>query len=112
MKFRDRLTGDVAVFELSGKVMGGPDATLFRGRVQEYVALNKNKILIDLARVRWTNSQGLGMLLGTLKTVEGAGGRLALANIDSIESLLAVSRLASVFELYDSCDDALRELSA
>jgi len=112
MKFRDHLAGDIAIFELSGKIMGGTDATLFRGRMQEYVALNKRKVLLDLAGVRWTNSQGLGMLLGALKTMQGVGGRLALANIDSVESLLAISRLASLFEHYESRDDALRGLSS
>ncbi len=111
MKFTDHLNGDVAIFELSGKIMGGSDATMFRGRMQEYVALNKRKVLLDLAGVRWTNSQGLGMLLGALKTMQGVGGRLALTNIDSIESLLAISRLATVFEHYETRADALRGLA-
>jgi len=111
MKFKDHLDGNVAVFELSGRMMGGPEATLFHGRLHEYVTLNKRHILLDLAGVNWTNSQGLGMLINALKTVNGAGGRLALANIDGVESLLAISRLASFFEHYDSAEDAMRSLA-
>ena len=111
MKFRDHLDGQIAIFELSGKIMGGPDATMFQGRVNEYVNINKNRILVDLAGVQWTNSCGLGMLISALKTVQQSGGRLALTNIERIQSLLAVSRMAMFFEHFDTRDDALRSLN-
>ena len=110
MRFRDHLDGQIAVFELSGKIMGGKDSTMFQGRINEYVNLNRNHILVDLGGVQWTNSQGLGMLIGALKTVRRTGGRLALTNIESLRSLLAVSRLATVFEHFDNREEALRSL--
>ncbi len=112
MRFKDSLDGQVAVFELSGKLLGGPEATLFQGRIGEYVNLNKNKILVDLGGVKWTNSRGLGMLIAALKAVESSGGRMALTNIETVRSLLAVSRLATVFEHFDSRDEALRILKS
>lgn len=112
MRFRDHLDGKVAVFELTGKIMGGNDSTLFQGRVNEYVNINLNHILVDLGGVQWTNSQGLGMLIAALKTVRKSGGRLALTNIESVRSLLAVSRMATVFEHFDNRDDALRSLQS
>lgn len=111
MKFKDRLDGEVAIFELSGKIMGGPDATMFHGRMFEYISLNKRKFLVDLAGVQWTNSQGLGMLLGALNAARSVDGRLVLTNIESIRSLMAVSRLTSMFEHYGTREDALRHLS-
>ncbi|HOD65555.1 MAG TPA: STAS domain-containing protein [candidate division Zixibacteria bacterium] len=110
MRFRDHLDGRIAVFELSGKIMGGRDSTLFQGRVNEYVNINRNRILIDMAGVEWTNSRGLGMLIAALRLVQGSGGRLALTNIERVRSLLAVSRLATVFEHFDSRADALEAL--
>ena len=111
MRFKDHLDGQVAVFELSGKIMGGNDATMFHGRVNEYVSINKNNIVIDLAGVQWSNSRGLGMLIGALKTVQNSGGRLALCNIERIQSLLVVSRMAMFFEHFETRDDALRSLN-
>ena len=110
MKFNDYLTGNVAVFELSGKLMGGENATMFYGRLMEYINLNKNRILLDMDRVDWTNSCGLGMLLMALKTVNNAGGKIALSNIDNLESLLATTKLVTVFDHFDSNEKAMASL--
>jgi anti-sigma B factor antagonist len=68
--------------------------------------------VIDLARTDWMNSVGLGMLISALTTVRNAGGRLVLANIDKIESILTITRLISVFEHFDSRDAALKSFAA
>jgi anti-sigma B factor antagonist len=106
MRIKDHLSGNIAVFELSGKIMGGREATLFHGRIQEYINLNKRNILVDMSNVGWTNSEGLGMLLAARKRVNDAGGRLALTNIESVVSLMALTRLATVFEHFDNRADA------
>jgi len=54
------------------------------------------------------NSVGLGMLISALTTVKNSGGRLVLANITKIESILTMTRLITVFEHYDSRDEALK----
>jgi len=110
MKFKDYLAENIAVFEFSGKLMGGETATMFQGRLMEYINLNKNKILLDLNQVDWTNSRGLGMLLLAFTTVNNAGGRIALSNIDNLESLLATTRLATIFEHFDSKEKAMSAL--
>ena len=62
MNFTDRLQEDVVVFRLSGKLDGGEEATRFRGRLHEYLDLNKKNVLVDLAKVEGTTSPGLGLL--------------------------------------------------
>lgn len=107
MKFEDSLTNNIVVFEVSGKIMGGDEATLFHGRVRENINLNKKNVIINLAKVDWINSVGLGMLISALTTVKNAGGRLVLVNITSVESILSLTRLIKVFENYDSLQTAL-----
>ena len=111
MKFEDKLEGDVVVFELSGKIMGGEETTMFHGKVHEYISLNKNHMVADLAKVDWMNSVGLGMFISAFTTVKNAGGRLVLANIDSIESILTMTRLITVFEHFDSREAAMKSLA-
>jgi anti-sigma B factor antagonist len=108
MKFEDHLDGNVVVLEVSGKIMGGEETTMFHGKIHEYINHNKKNFIIDLAKVDWMNSIGLGMLISAMTTVKNAGGKLALANIDKIESILTITRLISVFDHYDSRDDALK----
>lgn len=107
MRFEDTLTDDVVVFEVSGKIMGGDEATLFHGRVRENINLNKKNVIINLDKVDWINSIGLGMLISALTTVKNSGGRLVLVNITSVESILSLTRLITVFDNYDSLQEAL-----
>jgi len=111
MKFEDTLQDDIVVFNVSGKIMGGEETTMFHGKMHEYIQLNKKNIVIDLAKVEWMNSVGLGMLISALTTVKNSGGRLVLANITKIESILTITRLITVFEHYDSRDDALKSFA-
>jgi anti-sigma B factor antagonist len=57
------------------------------------------------------NSVGLGMLISALTTVKNSGGRLVLANITKIESILTITRLISVFEHFDSREEALKSFA-
>lgn len=111
MKFEDFLEGEIVVINVSGKIMGGDETTLFHGKIHEYILANKKNIIIDLANVDWMNSVGLGMLISALTTVKNSGGRLVLANITKIESILTITRLISVFEHYDSRKEALGSFS-
>ena len=108
MKFDDVLDGNVVTLKVSGKIMGGEETTMFHGKIHEYIELNKKSFVVDLKDVDWMNSVGLGMLISSLTTVKNAGGRLVLANIDKIESILTITRLISVFEHYDSHDAAVK----
>lgn len=108
MKFDEHLEGDILVFEISGKIMGGDETTQFHGKLHEHINGGKKNVIIDLAKVDWMNSIGLGMLISALTTVRNAGGKLVLANIDKIESILTITRLISVFEHHDSREAALK----
>lgn len=111
MKLSDSLSGNVVVIGLSGKLMGGEETALFQGTVHEYLNLNKNRFVIDLKNVEWTNSLGLGMLIGGLTAAVKAEGRLVLANITNIENILAITRLVRVFDTFDSVEEAIAALT-
>ncbi len=107
MKFDDSLQDDIVIFDLSGKIMGGDETTMFHGRIHEYMTQGKKNLIVDLAKVEWMNSVGLGMLIMALTTVKASGGRLVLVNIEKIKQILVITRLITVFENYDSREDAL-----
>ena len=111
MKFDDSVENDIVVLEVSGKIMGGEETTMFHGKLHEYINQNKKNFVVDLSRVDWVNSVGLGMLISALTTVKNSGGRLVLANITKIESILTITRLISVFEHFDSRAEALQSFA-
>ncbi|MCB2230136.1 STAS domain-containing protein [bacterium] len=108
MKFDDSIQDGVVILDVSGKIMGGEEATMFHGKIHEYISSNQKNIVVDLGKVDWMNSVGLGMLISALTTVKNSGGRLVLCNIDKIESILTITRLISVFEHFDSRDEAIK----
>jgi anti-sigma B factor antagonist len=113
MKFKDKLEGDIAIFELSGKLMSHEDSvTRLHGRIHEYVNLNKNKVVVDLQKIELMGSPGLGMLISALTTVSNSGGRLVLANITRIQNLIAMTRLNLVFDSFDSLEEAIAALKS
>ena len=111
MKFKDYESEGVVVIELSGKVMGGDQKTRFHGRIHEYINQNLKNFVIDMNGVERMNSVGVGMLTSALTTVSRAGGRLVLANITNIKSLLTMTHLIAVFPHYDSREAALASYS-
>ena len=108
MKLTSREEGGVVVLEPKGKIMGGPDATLLHDQLHEIIEQNKKKVVIDLSKVEWMNSTGLGILISGLTTLRNNGGELKLACVtEKIESLLTITKLITVFESFDSVDEAL-----
>ena len=108
MKMTESESAGVVILELSGKIMGGPDATLLNDKLHELIEAGKIKIIANLKGVNWMNSSGLGILIGGLTTMRNSGGDLKLANItDRIQSLLMITKLLTVFESFDTIDQAI-----
>lgn len=97
------------VIELKGNVMGGPAAVSLNEKLHELIEQNKTNVIVDLHKVKFMNSSGLGMLIGGLTTMRKAGGDLRIANAtDKIESLLVITKLITVFQHYKSLDKAIK----
>ena len=108
MKLSSKEQAGVVVLEPRGKIMGGPDASLLHDKLHECIEGSKNRIIIDLGQVDWMNSTGLGILISSYTTLRNNGGELKLANVtDKIKSLLTITKLVSVFEAFDSVDEAV-----
>jgi len=108
MKLTSREIKDVVVLEPKGKIMGGPDATMLHDQLHDFIDQNKKKVVIDLGKVDWMNSTGLGILISGLTTLRNNGGELKLANVtDKIQSLLTITKLITVFECFNSVDEAV-----
>lgn len=96
------------VFRLKGNVMGGPDASDFQDELQELKENDRTRVVVDVGRVNFMNSSGLGMLVGGMTSMRNAGGDLRLANVaDRIRSLLIVTKLITIFQTYESVDEAV-----
>ncbi len=108
MKFKSKEVKGIMIIELTGNVMGGPDATALNEQIHKLLDDKKRKIVIDLSDVKFINSSGLAMLIGGLNTMRKSGGEMKLARAsDKIENLLEMTKLNTVFDIHKTVNEAV-----
>lgn len=99
---------DVSVLVVKGNLMGGPETIAVHEKVKELIEQKKIKIVIDLSHVKWMNSSGLGTMMGCMTSLKNAGGDLKLCGVtEKVKSLFMVTKLITIFDTYDSVEDAV-----
>lgn len=109
MQISERQSGSVTVLDLSGKVTLGEDSTLLKDKLQSLLHQGRKNLVLNLAEVSYVDSAGLGALVSAYTTVTREGGSLKLVNVTKrLQDLLSITKLLTVFETFDSEDEALR----
>ena len=113
MKFVERQVDDVVILDLHGKNLIGEGDDALREAVTNLADSGKTKILLNLAEVPYVDSAGLGEIVRTYTTVSRKGGKLKLLNLTKkIEDLLSITKLLTVFETYESEDEAVNSFKS
>jgi anti-sigma B factor antagonist len=108
VKIKQRNEGDIVVLDLSGKIMGGDDFDLFDGTIKTLVAEGNVDIVLNMSKVKWINSTGLGLMVSAYTSLVRNGGRMKIAEVsDRIDNILHVTQLELVFETFDEESKAL-----
>ena len=112
VRIKERKRDGIAIIELSGKLMGGPDAESFDEILKTLIHEGIKNFVVNLEKVRWVNSTGLGILISGYTTVKKSGGELKLLKVsDRIENIFIVSKLYTVFDSYDDENEAVQSFS-
>ena len=113
MQIEERNTGDVVLLDLEGKITLCEGDELLKDKVNSLVNQGHKKIILNLADVPYIDSAGLGEVVRTYTTVSRQGGSLKLLNLTKrITDLLSITKLLTVFETFDSENEAVRSFSA
>lgn len=113
MRIKENIIGDVTVLMLSGKMMNDPSTATLHPYVKELIGNGRIQVVVDLGRVKWFYSTGLGALLASYTSLRSAGGELKLARpTRKIYSVLMQTELTKVFEHFKSVDEAVQSFSA
>ncbi|MBI3580371.1 MAG: STAS domain-containing protein [Ignavibacteriales bacterium] len=108
MTIKEKMHGDVAVIALKGNLMGEPETINLRDKIYSLLEDDVKKVVLDLGKVRWVNSTGLGALIASMTSVKNKGGELRLASItDKVESLFVITQLTKVFKTYETVERAI-----
>jgi anti-sigma B factor antagonist len=109
MKIDERPVGNVVILDLHGRILSGEGERALREVVSRLADSGAANVLINFADVSYVDSSIVGEIVRTLTTVRRKGGQLKLLNLPPrVTSLLSVTRLLTVFETYESEDEAVR----
>jgi anti-sigma B factor antagonist len=113
MEIESRAVGDVVILDLKGKMTLGEGDELLKDKVNSLVHQGQRKLILNLAAVPYVDSAGLGEIVRTYTTVSRLGGALKLLSLTKrIHDLLSITKLLTVFETFESEDDAVRSFSS
>ncbi len=108
MKIKRREVEDVTILDLSGEMYGGADNMKLVETVSELVDEKKLDLLLNLARVKWISSTGLGIMVSARSRYAKDGGVIKLLQPnDRVLGILQVTRLNLIFDVFDSEKEAL-----
>ena len=103
-----RPSGDRTVVHVTGEIDVYTAPTL-REELASLTEEGTTNIVVDLTGVPFMDSTGLGVLVGALKRVRTAGGRLRLViDQEKVLKVFRITALTQVFEIYPTLDEALR----
>ncbi|HEX5602841.1 MAG TPA: STAS domain-containing protein, partial [Pyrinomonadaceae bacterium] len=84
-------------------------AVALRDSIRSLADQGKQKVLLNLAGVKYMDSSGVGELIANYTTIKRQGGHLKLLNLtDRIQNLLVITKLLTVFDSYDNEAEALK----
>jgi anti-sigma B factor antagonist len=108
LNINERQAGDVTVLDMSGKITIGEGSVALRTAIRRLLEEGKKRILLNLAGVSYIDSSGIGELVSSYTAISNAGGQLKLLNLtQKLRDLLTITKLLTVFDVYESEAEAL-----
>ena len=108
LNINERQAGDVTVLDMSGKITIGEGSVALRTAIRRVLEEGKRRILLNLGGVSYIDSSGIGELVSSYTAINKEEGQLKLLNLtQKLQDLLAITKLLTVFDVYESEAEAL-----
>lgn len=107
-----RRNGDIVIVDLKGKLTAGLGDQILRETLDELLAENWKKILLNLSEVTFIDSAGVGELVSGLRTARRLGAEMRLLSAEGrVRATLFISRLLPIFQVYGNEAEAVAGFS-
>jgi anti-anti-sigma factor len=107
MIIKKRHVDDITILELDGMLTLGSETVLAEA-FKELRDLGRNHIIINLMKVKYIDSIGIGQLTAGVNKARESEGRLVLVRVNErITSLLEMTGLKDIIPIYETVEDAL-----
>ena len=111
-KMTTRQVGDVTVVDAAGRITLGEGASSLRDAIRDLSTKGDKKILLNLSEVNYIDSSGIGEMVSGFTSVTNANGQLKLLGLSKrVKDLLQITKLYTVFEVFDDEAAAVRSFS-
>ncbi len=105
----EKALGDVTLLDIRGRVTLGSETEALRSKVRDLLVAGRRWLLLDLEEVSYIDSVGLSTLVASFTSARKQGGDVKLLHLPrGVHQLLQITRLSTVFEIYDDLAQALR----
>ena len=99
----------ITILELSGRVVLGDESNQLRSKLKEVLGKGKTRLILDLAKVSYIDSAGLGTLVAGYTSAQNQGANMKLANLTKkFDEQLHITKLVTVFEVHETVADAMK----
>lgn len=107
LRIESRPVGDVLVVQCHGRIVNGSEVNALHA----YFGDTRSKyadVVMQLDKVEFIDSSGLGALVRLMHTSRSKHGDLKLCGTpDSVRKVLQMTNLLTLFEVYDSLEEAI-----
>jgi anti-sigma B factor antagonist len=101
MKFSTRRVGNIVVIDIEGKILLGEGDIEIKEAVDNLLKQGQKNILLNMAKVPYMDSAGLGEIIRCFTAIRKSGGNLKLlAPNPRLIDLLNITKLVNVFDWY------------
>ena len=113
LRITQRTVGNVTVFSLTGPLVFDEGTRQLREVMTTAVAAGARACLLDLEKVTYLDSGGVGLIVAMFRHVTRRDGQLKLLRPSpAARRVLGITRLTAVFDIFDDEADALLNLGA
>ena len=99
---------EISIIDVEGKITMSDGCEKFREAVDSLLAHDKKKILVNLSKMEYIDSTGVGEMVSSLKTVENLGGQLKLVSLNN--QAYSTFQLALLLPKFDVSKDEFEAL--
>ena len=109
----EKESGGVTILALSGRVTLGEESNQLRSHIKDMLAEGAKRLVLDLGNVSYIDSAGLGTLVAGYTSSQSQGAVMKLANLTKrFREQLNITKLVTVFDVYDSVEAAVKSFGA
>jgi anti-sigma B factor antagonist len=108
LEITETKTGSTTLLQLKGTMVIGKDPEVVTAKVQSLVEAGETQIILDMGEVAYLDSTGISALIRCHISSTRRGAALKLLHLTKrVYDVLQITRLSSVFEIYDDQEKAL-----